>query len=93
MFRQSDFVRVDEVHKGEKQNEVIFHKLIIKIIIKPVNIKSIVSLQVKEVTYFVSDEFNKATYDSCKNVQYPETSDTVRFFNIKHIRQHCRSPL
>ena len=45
-------------------------------------IKSIVSLQVKEVTYFVSDEFNKATYDSCKNVQYPETSDTVSFFNI-----------
>ena len=33
--------------------------------------------QVKAVTYFVSNEFNKATYDSCKNVQYPETSDTV----------------
>ena len=43
MFRQSDFVRVDEVHKGEKQNEVIFHKSIIKIIIKPVKIKSIIS--------------------------------------------------
>ena len=32
--RQSDFVRVDEVHKGEKQNEVILHKLIIKVTIK-----------------------------------------------------------
>ena len=99
MLRQSDFVRVDEVHKGEKQNEVILHKFIINIIItiikiiaKTVNIKSIASLQVKEVTYFVSDEFNKATYDSCKNVQYPETSDTVSFFNIQHIRQNCHSP-
>ena len=34
------------------------------------------------MTYFVSDEFNKVTYDSCKNVQYPETSDTVSFFDI-----------
>ena len=37
------------------------------------------------MTYFVSDEFNKATYDSCKNVQYPETSDTVNFFNMMTI--------
>jgi len=32
---------------------------------------------VKAVTYFVSEEFNEQTYQSCKNVQYPETSDTV----------------
>ena len=33
--------------------------------------------EVKSVTYFVSEEFNEATYSSCKHVQYPETSDTV----------------
>lgn len=27
---------------------------------------------VKEVTVFVHEEFNSQTYDSCKNVQYPE---------------------
>jgi hypothetical protein len=29
---------------------------------------------VKQVTYFVHEEFNTAAYDSCKNVQYPEVS-------------------
>ena len=33
--------------------------------------------EVKSVTYFISEEFNEATYSSCKNVQYPETFDTV----------------
>ena len=32
---------------------------------------------VKSVTYFVSEEFNEATYQSCKNVQFPSASDTV----------------
>ena len=32
---------------------------------------------VREVTYFVSEEFNEATYQSCKNVQFPAQSDTV----------------
>ena len=27
---------------------------------------------VKEITYFVHEEFNSLTYESCKNVQYPE---------------------
>ena len=68
-FRQSDFVRVDEVHQGETQKEVFS--------LKWTSASWQHVRQVKAVTYFVSDEFNKATYDSCKNVQYPETSDTV----------------
>ena len=32
---------------------------------------------VKSVTYFVSEEFNDRTYESCKNVQFPAQSDTV----------------
>ena len=32
---------------------------------------------VKAVTYFVSEEFNERTYESCKNVQFPAQSDTV----------------
>ena len=32
---------------------------------------------VKAVTYHVSEEFNTRTYESCKNVQFPSTSDTV----------------
>ena len=32
---------------------------------------------VKEVTYHVSKKFNMRTYESCKNVQLPSTSDTV----------------
>ena len=32
---------------------------------------------VRSVTYFVSEEFNEATYQSCKNVQFPAQSDTV----------------
>ena len=32
---------------------------------------------VKAVTYHVSEEFNRRTYESCKNVQFPSTSDTV----------------
>ena len=32
---------------------------------------------VKSVTYFVSEEFNERTYESCKNVQFPAQSDTV----------------
>ena len=44
--RQSDFVRVDEVHKGEKQNEVILHKLIIKVTIE-ITIKIIIKIIIK----------------------------------------------
>ena len=33
--------------------------------------------KVRSVTYFVSEKFNDATYDSCKNVQFPAQSDTV----------------
>ena len=32
---------------------------------------------VKSVTYFVSEEFNEATYQSCKNIQFPSLSGTV----------------
>ena len=32
---------------------------------------------VKSLTYFVSEEFNDRTYESCKNVQFPAQSDTV----------------
>ena len=32
---------------------------------------------VQEITYYVHNEFNTETYDSCKNVQYPEMSDTI----------------
>ena len=32
---------------------------------------------VKSVTYHVSEEYNDLTYESCKNVQFPSTSDTV----------------
>ena len=32
---------------------------------------------VKDITYFVAEEFNTATYDSCKNVQFTGTGDTV----------------
>ena len=32
---------------------------------------------VKEVTYFVHEEFNEETYESCKNVQYPEVSSVL----------------
>ena len=31
---------------------------------------------VKEVTVFVHEEFNTETFDSCKNVQYPEVRNT-----------------
>ena len=32
---------------------------------------------VKDITYFVKEEFAEKTYDSCKNVQFPLLSDTV----------------
>ncbi len=35
---------------------------------------------VKEVTYFVHEEFNQLAYESCKNVQYPEVSRFSRWF-------------
>lgn len=32
---------------------------------------------VKNITYYVHNKFNEEMYDSCKNVQYPEMSDTI----------------
>lgn len=34
---------------------------------------------VKNLTYFVAEEFASRTFDSCKNVQFPPVSDTIMF--------------
>ena len=34
---------------------------------------------VKNLTYFVAEEFASRTFDSCKNVQFPEVGDTIMF--------------
>ena len=34
---------------------------------------------VKDVTYFVTDEFNTGVFESCENVQFPAVSDTIMF--------------
>jgi hypothetical protein len=59
--RQSRFVRVDNMTTGEGRGEYANQQV----------------SMVKEVTYFVHEEFNSLAYESCKNVQYPEVSDTV----------------
>jgi len=59
--RQSRFVRVDNTVEGKGAGQ--YEGETVKM--------------VKEVTYFVHEEFNEETYESCKNVQYPEISDTV----------------
>jgi len=59
--RQSNFVRVDQVVRGPGDGDY----------------KGQEREMVKAVTYFVSEEFNERTYESCKNVQFPAQSDTV----------------
>jgi len=59
--RQSNFVRVDKLVKGPGDGEYDGQE----------------KEMVKAVTYFVSEEFNERTYESCKNVQFPAQSDTV----------------
>lgn len=59
--RQDQFVRVDKVVKGPGAAKYAGGEV----------------SMVKEVTVFVHEEFNTETFDSCKNVQYPEISDTV----------------
>ena len=59
--KQSNFVRIDEKVTGPGDGVY----------------KDQEKDMVREVTYFVSEEFNEATYQSCKNVQFPAQSDTV----------------
>jgi len=59
--RQSRFVRVDNTTLGAGAGEYAGKEV----------------SMVKEVTYFVHEEFNTQTYESCRNVQYPAISDTV----------------
>ena len=53
--KQSNFVRIDEKVTGPGDGVY----------------KDQQKDMVREVTYFVSEEFNEATYQSCKNVQFP----------------------
>ena len=53
--RQSNFVRVDENVTGVGAGEFQDKEV----------------AMVRSVTYFVSEEFNEKTYQSCKNVQFP----------------------
>jgi hypothetical protein len=41
---------------------------------------------VKQVTYFVHEEFNTAAYDSCKNVQYPEVGRPPPSHPLSYLR-------
>jgi len=59
--RQSNFVRVDNKTSGPGDGQ--FEGETVEM--------------VKSVTYFVNREYNEDTYESCKNVQFPATSDTV----------------
>lgn len=61
MPNQSDFLRVDETVIGPGIGD---HE------------GETVEM-IRRLTYFVDEQFNQETYDSCKNVQFPALSDTI----------------
>ena len=58
---QAEFLRVDETIVGDGINDHAGEEVTL----------------VKSISYFVDKAFNRETFDSCKNVQFPALSDTI----------------